>query len=215
MADTRSIYRLPTGPIVDVKTGNFTPEGQRFFNTLLFGGGTNTIGKVNSGVAEAQAAAEAAEAAAVVAQEEAAAAASDAAEATGEAASAVAAVEALNANAGSSSGTVQVSASAVRVSGSRSGAGSVTTASVTLTISGGTSPYTVDWDTYSGDVFAAGNDPESGVTSTHTTDFSITITSGQYAYGTMQATVTDSAGTPNTTTINVVCTASDTSGIAP
>lgn len=180
MSDTRSIQRLPVGPLVD-QGGYPTPEFVLFLNTLVFGGGDNTIGQQVSGIAEAKKEAQAAQAS----------------------------VDAVSFNTSDPSSVLTVTSSVVRVDGVRSGAGLVTTPSVTLTISGGTAPYTVAWSVASGDTFTPTDDDG------ETTAFTKTITSGEYALAIMQALVTDSDASPNTKTVQITATASDSTGIAP
>lgn len=88
-----------------------------------------------------------------------------------------------------------------------SGTGTVVSSSVTVTASGGTPSYSYAWTKVSGDdisVVSASSD---------TTTFQATgVTSGEIRTAVFRCTVTDSAGSPATTTVDVSVTLGDASG---
>jgi hypothetical protein len=84
-----------------------------------------------------------------------------------------------------SAGALTAYASPAFVSGSRTGAGSVTTDSVTITAAGGTGPYTYAWSSVEG-LFPANS------VSSATTTFTRTLTNGQSVSTIQRCTVTDS-----------------------
>ena len=105
-----------------------------------------------------------------------------------------------------SSGTTPVPltlvSSPTTLAGIVNGAGTATTASVSVTAAGGTSPYTYDWTNESGTVtFSNQHQVTAGATST---TFSRSMTSGEIASGNALCTVTDSAGSPQTANVPVV-----------
>ena len=87
------------------------------------------------------------------------------------------------------------------------GTGTVVSSSVTVTASGGTPSYSYAWTKVSGDdisVVSASSD---------TTTFQATgVTSGEIRTAVFRCTVTDSAGSPATTTVDVSVTLGDASG---
>lgn len=88
------------------------------------------------------------------------------------------------------------SASPSTVSGSRTGAGVVTSTAATVTAHGGTAPYTYAWTNAGGDSSIAAVSLTSA-----TSTFSGNVASGDTATASMKCTVTDSTGgTPLTTT---------------
>lgn len=90
------------------------------------------------------------------------------------------------------------SASPTTASGSRSGAGSVTTGSVTATPSGGTGTITYSWSCTGG--FTA-NSPTSAATT-----FSTTLTNGGSGSGVASCTMVDALGSPFVVTVALTAT---------
>ncbi len=120
------------------------------------------------------------------------AAAAAAAEAAAQAAAAQATADSANQQvadvaAGVAAGTIMFSASVspAIASATRVGPGAVTTNSVTVTVAGGTGPFTYAWALVSGDTFTP-NSPTSA-----TTNFSTSLTAGQEKSGVYRCTVTD------------------------
>ena len=180
MADSRSVDRLPAGPIVDDK-GMPTPEFSRWLDALVFGGGRNTIGKQVSGIAEAN---------------------QSISSLQGQVTAANTNVNSV-AESAAGSGNLTVSGSSAYAFAFSASPPTATTSSVTVTPSGGVSPYTYSWTYVSGDTFTA--DSSTSATST----FSISIGSEETKTGYMKCTVTDStSGTPLTASFTVYCEAS-------
>lgn len=93
----------------------------------------------------------------------------------------------------------------VGVSGSRTGAGLVTTTAATATPTGGLAPYTYAWVNIGG--VGSPNTPASA-----TTTFSATLGSGDDTFGDFQCTVTDSLGTTATAVTTAFFTSNDPGG---
>jgi hypothetical protein len=86
-------------------------------------------------------------------------------------------------------------------------AATLTTASTTVTPSGGTAPYTYAWTFVSGDSFTITS------ASAATTTFSATLNEDEFVSGIYRCTVTDSTGgTPLTATADVPVTITRTGG---
>jgi len=83
------------------------------------------------------------------------------------------------------------------VAGTRVGAGSVTTALVTVTASGGTGPYTYAWANVSGDTFTP------TLPTAAATAFTITVTLGETASAVYRCTVTDDVAATYTVDVGV------------
>lgn len=86
---------------------------------------------------------------------------------------------------------------------SRSGAGSITTNSVTVTPEGGTGPYAYAWTYVSGDTFTVSS------ASSATTTFSATLAAGETRHGVYRCTITDSLSA--TASVDVPVTGVETS----
>ena len=114
-------------------------------------------------------------------------------------------LDATSANVASAASSASAGALAASVSPTyafgQSGAGTVTTNTVTVTASGGTAPYTYAWTRKSGVGSVAATDATSAATT-----FSEVLTAGQYRTNVWTCTVTDSAGSPATTTVDVAVT---------
>ena len=106
---------------------------------------------------------------------------------------------------GSGGGALYAYSSKSTVGGTRVGAGSVTSASVTITASGGTAPYTYSWAKKSGDAITA------TAASSATTAFNGTVGVGETITAVFTCTVTDSAGSPATFDVDVGVGLSETS----
>jgi len=162
--------KLPPPPWFDIKTGAPTEPSRAWLQTFQNDAGTTSI---NSGAAIRQA-------------EAAAAAAQAAADAAAQAAADAAAQAAFSAAAAPMSLLKQIS-----------GAGGATTASTTVTPTGGTGPYTYAWALVSGDMFTV-NNPTAA-----TTSFTTTLTTGQDKGAVYRCTVTDSLLATATCTVSV------------
>lgn len=105
---------------------------------------------------------------------------------------------------GVAASTLNAAMQAGTVSGSRSDAGSVTSAAAVLLPTGGTPPYTYAWTKISGDTLTVTSPTAASST------FSSTLTDGQTKSAVYRCTVTDSAGVPATAyddvTINLTST---------
>jgi hypothetical protein len=99
-------------------------------------------------------------------------------------------IQASNINSASqaaSAGALTATLNTYTASGTRSGPGSVTTNSVTVTPSGGTGPYTYAWANVEGDAATVNSPTAATTTFTHTLTLGVPSKSGQY-----ECTVTDS-----------------------
>ena len=103
-----------------------------------------------------------------------------------------------------SSGALTATASKSSVVGTRVGAGTATTATVTITPAGGTAPYTYAWANKSGDTIA----PTAATSAT--TAFSASVIVGETKSAVYTCTVTDSAGSPATYLVDVGVGVSET-----
>jgi hypothetical protein len=116
--------------------------------------------------------------------------------------------DALNTNVNSastaaSSGALTATISPGFAGGSEPVAGTVTTNSVTVTPSGGTSPYTYAWTKVSGDTFTV-TSPTAAATT-----FSVTLGSGGLASAIYRCTVTDDASATYTVDVSVLANITD------
>lgn len=84
------------------------------------------------------------------------------------------------------------------VTGARSGAGSVTSASTTVTVSGGLAPYTILWTNTGGDAAIEAVDGTS-----FTTAFLADIAAGETLLATLSGVVTDANSQTATATVSV------------
>lgn len=188
------IDNLPTEPWFDPETGNPTSEFRDWIEEAFFGASDNSINQILSGqngiIAGTQPLAD------VLISDR---------------GSLVAEQDAQTDNistAAASSGNLSASASPSFASNLDSGTGDKTTASVTVTPAGGTSPYSYAWTKVSGGAISADS------ASSDTTTFSATgITASEIRSAVFRCTVTDSAGSPATTTVDVSVSIGDISGI--
>lgn len=186
------IDEMPVGPIVDPATGEMTMEFRTWLEELTFGTSDNSINTVLSGQQNIINGTQPLTdvlidgRGSLVAEQD-------------------AQTDNIN-NTASSGGALSASASpsyAYNINGT----GTVVSSSVTVTASGGTPSYSYAWTKVSGDdisVVSASSD---------TTVFQATgVTSGEIRTAIFRCTVTDSAGSPATTTVDVSVTLGDASG---
>ena len=168
MADARREPKLPPieTPLMDA-SGKMSPAWYRYLQ-----GERGYTDNVNSGVTAAAAAAAEARATAVSAQTTADAATQGVAD--------------VQAGVATGSITFSAAVSPASATGTRSGSGSVTTNSVTVTITGGTGPFTIAWARASGDLGFTADSPAS-----LTTTFTGSIAAGQDRNSVWRGTVTD------------------------
>lgn len=113
-----------------------------------------------------------------------------------------------------SGGSLYATISPTSLTGYRAGAGSVATgdgsgvATVTVTASGGTGPYSYAWAKVSGETLTV------DMPTAATTSFSTSVSTGQLKTSVYRCTVTDSAGSPATYTVDVSITLYETSGVS-
>jgi len=91
---------------------------------------------------------------------------------------------------------ITVTASLDNVSGS--GVGTVTSVPTTISVSGGTPPYSVSWVATNGVTLTANSVSSLGADGDFSVTFERAMTPGQWLYSNQKVTITDSAGSPLT-----------------
>lgn len=127
-----------------------------------------------------------------------------------------AAIGAANANSGSAgSNEFSVTSNSASSFVFASGAGSVGTSSVTVSVSGGTASYSIVWSKVSGDDFTINSDATLLADGDFAVTGTTTIAANETKSAVYKATITDSAGSPLTATIQISFSATyiDTGGI--